>query len=1786
MNEDIPKTPSDSHGRSRRYLSPSFLDSPSRAGNKPYEISSPLSPFVLKVPPNTSPQVAASVSSLCLALKQGQEEITALQATLERAELENAKLVKELEEVTAKLLHERKIRRTAVMKIESTHHSTITDTVARLSDIALKHRNRLSINLNGRRTTHFLRDHFLAWAKAVGFVSLERRSLRHLEVVARRFAQKWLHASFQKWFQCTKVLIVQERSVSMMGGRLRGRAAKRFKERVFRYWADISKNSKTHRNILASLLQRMRRGNLWKGFNTWLITTHVQRTLLIENKKQKGLEENYITEVQLLREELSQQHELHGKRLLAFVCRRLLHRHLHIALRWWVRFCNIERMKEGRKEFERQFGESAQSAQERAVAEAVAQAEMRAEEGGRRHGEALARQAFAARDNFAARQLKRMIASHTLSDITRAFFAWRRTATRQRHVRDLCRQFVLRGKQKCLAHALRAWQVLHLEERRKRTIVDNFIAHWKHHDITKVMNTWRSFAARRRRARHTLRALVARWRNRSLTAAMHQWWVHGHKFESAERERRMKMEQDQLKEYQERLKKEIEEKEMAVAEADAMYKREALTMTNLRTSIDNLERQRHYFSAKMVFTLAEHSDTSLQAASFRAWVALTRLAKQRRSFVGLASGLRERELPGIVFRAWKAHHILWMRLRRLVVRLAQNCALGRIGQAWIIWRDAMRNERHRLTRIRGIVWRLRHRTLAKAIDGWRYAAVKARRRRLLLGHFGRRIRHRRYLKPWLSLVENMKKRKHARSITGRLLRRMLHVSLYSGFRTWHENVDASYHKATEDELKEIAEEEKRKHVASLLRGAFRAATRRTTAAVLSKWREMAHHGGRTERALRRVFGIVLHRELHAAFRGWLVGAFLLSAHVAKNRNRLLVAAAANASLGVDLTTTLDGESEEMRMERAVAEAVAQAEMRAEEGGRRHGEALARQAFAARDNFAARQLKRMIASHTLSDITRAFFAWRRTATRQRHVRDLCRQFVLRGKQKCLAHALRAWQVLHLEERRKRTIVDNFIAHWKHHDITKVMNTWRSFAARRRRARHTLRALVARWRNRSLTAAMHQWWVHGHKFESAERARLIAQAHESRLKGLAEEHSAKRSQGAKVVSRIIDKAARYSERALLHGCIVRWARATALSNRRRSLMLILFARIKAVGQLLGFRAWQRYHGVRGARQHAMRALVAKWRLISRRHAFSIWSGFLHIAREGDLKRELCRKALLAIERSHVRRRRRTMKGAIGLWREHTENHLTARALMERLTNDINIVANELKALEWEKDFTPSNDAVYHGKEVYMSAYERLFCIAASSVSRAVGSSHAIFFALERREVQNDLEAREEKISSEENAILVTLLPEPAYVKRERKRSHHYELWNTNTEMNRYKLETGMGDKSTNDKKHAIKIKLPLSEHHTGIIVRCAMTGKRHRGHLAHKEYKSRKDKKLPFNESYLDDPGEGDFNPETDLWLYHKNFDVFHNKSEVSTERNNLKELSNTPHGTEQLSKVICVCVPCLGQNGRVLGVLQIVQHPGIPFSPEQLCVAEVCAHLFACALEDRCRRKASSTLEQTLREELSKTSAMLRDAELELAEVSGQYAAVSQKCKDKEAELLAAQEVVIKRVESQLSVDELEEERLVLHLDVENLKSELARARADSHFLSGTIRQILATKIKEEIDRGNTMSGSSSLSLESLSNYVATAISMEQEGHLHITSSQGAGTVSASLRADCIHDLGLSKPHMTEVLRICERLDKVQDFDSEEVSIDEIMNVKKKPRKVSGKKKKAKQFDFPFDNDSY
>ena len=82
--------------------------------------------------------------------------------------------------------------------------------------------------------------------------------------------------------------------------------------------------------------------------------------------------------------------------------------------------------------------------------------------------------------------------------------------------------------------------------------------------------------------------------------------------------------------------------------------------------------------------------------------------------------------------------------------------------------------------------------------------------------------------------------------------------------------------------------------------------------------------------------------------------------------------------------------------------------------------------------------------------------------------------------------------------------------------------------------------------------------------------------------------------------------------------------------------------------------------------------------------------------------------------------------------------------------------------------------------------------------------------------------------------------------------------------------------------------------------------------------------------------------------------------------------------------------------------------------------------------------------------------------------------------------------------------------------------------------------------------------------------------MEQEGHLHITSSQGAGTVSASLRADCIHDLGLSKPHMTEVLRICERLDKVQDFDSEEVSIDEIMNIKKKPRKVSGKKKKAKQ----------
>ena len=96
--------------------------------------------------------------------------------------------------------------------------------------------------------------------------------------------------------------------------------------------------------------------------------------------------------------------------------------------------------------------------------------------------------------------------------------------------------------------------------------------------------------------------------------------------------------------------------------------------------------------------------------------------------------------------------------------------------------------------------------------------------------------------------------------------------------------------------------------------------------------------------------------------------------------------------------------------------------------------------------------------------------------------------------------------------------------------------------------------------------------------------------------------------------------------------------------------------------------------------------------------------------------------------------------------------------------------------------------------------------------------------------------------------------------------------------------------------------------------------------------------------------------------------------------------------------------------------------------------------------------------------------------------------------EKDRELAAVRDRIVDKEESDDRVAELEQERLLLAIDVGNLRNQLTRAEADNHFVSGTIRQLHQIMARKNLS---------------------------------------------------MHSLGISNEHIKEVFRICNRIEETR-----------------------------------------
>ena len=96
--------------------------------------------------------------------------------------------------------------------------------------------------------------------------------------------------------------------------------------------------------------------------------------------------------------------------------------------------------------------------------------------------------------------------------------------------------------------------------------------------------------------------------------------------------------------------------------------------------------------------------------------------------------------------------------------------------------------------------------------------------------------------------------------------------------------------------------------------------------------------------------------------------------------------------------------------------------------------------------------------------------------------------------------------------------------------------------------------------------------------------------------------------------------------------------------------------------------------------------------------------------------------------------------------------------------------------------------------------------------------------------------------------------------------------------------------------------------------------------------------------------------------------------------------------------------------------------------------------------------------------------------------------------EKDRELVTLRNHVVDVEESDERVAELEQERLLLAIDVGNLRNQLTRAEADNHFLSGTVRQLHQIMARKNLS---------------------------------------------------MHSLGISNAHIKEVFRICSRIEETR-----------------------------------------
>eukprot|EP00939_MAST-03C_sp_MAST-3C-sp1_P000804 g804.t1 len=223
-----------------------------------------------------------------------------------------------------------------------------------------------------------------------------------------------------------------------------------------------------------------------------------------------------------------------------------------------------------------------------------------------------------------------------------------------------------------------------------------------------------------------------------------------------------------------------------------------------------------------------------------------------------------------------------------------------------------------------------------------------------------------------------------------------------------------------------------------------------------------------------------------------------------------------------------------------------------------------------------------------------------------------------------------------------------------------------------------------------------------------------------------------------------------------------------------------------------------------------------------------------------------------------------------------------------------------------------------------------------------------------------------------------------------------------------------------------------------------------------------------------------------------------------------DVSNVPSG-----RICAVHAPVTcGSHSRVVGVLQVLLSPKNHLTARHEILIELSCHFVGCALtsnllrtelfdskdqlnkirlkhdalaasaEDRERVLKSNQAQMERMEEdrvaLEELKALLTKTEIALAE--------------KEEEICAVRDELENVTENNATISELEQERLLLAVDVSNLRNQLARAEADNLFLGGTMR-----KVRELMRRRNLT----------------------------------------------MRNIGVSTEHMQEILRICKRIEEAE-----------------------------------------